>query len=847
MHKMIGIMLVLLMLSLTIADVYAQSGNGKKDDSSGSSSSSNANLLMDISTVPSRLVKGEEGFLAIQVYNNEPTPFIAEIASITSSNPDILSIDKGSIQRVGNTLLIKVMPLESGIATVTLTTRDLNLKPVSKEIRVYEPLDRPSKLGLTVKPSSFSYLGPYDGYIAVQLLNVVDEPVVADKDYDIHLSSSNPFIINLNTTVRISKGENYAYIHFTLNAKSSGSTTILARYNDMVASESITFDGIYGKVLRLYAVDMVPALKGQFIYAFVQLQDSNGKVIYADKDMSVEVRADTHDIIGGTGVIRKGESTAAVRLMVNTDKPCPTQDACVSLIALSKDMASDPVKINLMEPIIANYTSGPKSIDSSLKIYARIVPKMPIVADGKEKVIGALQLISYPDNAKNDAQARPIIADIDTQVNIISSSKVTMKDAKVTVPKGSNMQLLDASIGYSASKVKVTALADYLENSIMELDVQGYSDVSIAAEPLVSKISYAMPFPYIVYFKDSIGKAAYPVDDMSVRVNGDGIAVKQGDSSVRKGGSSIILELESLRKGSINAYVEAIGMDTRYEANSIIDTLYLDRSNFRLDAIMPDKVLLGSKHVAAVELLYKDYPIMASDDVRLILFSNGISIPADVSIARGRHYAFFTVEARSADKASVTVMADGFNSVSKEVEVVNDTLSIRLDAPNKVNTMDIFDVSLAVSYAGMPLSNMQVRWSADAAVLTSMYDSITDSKGSARAKFLAYDEGVITVSAIVNGYGIERSTSIMVESGSNASDVNTDADNAGNDASSYDSMSGDSISISMSDDSMSNNDNILDQLNSVSSNLPIDAEFLIMLPAVGGIAAWFVNKRLRAK
>lgn len=846
MHKMIGIMLVLLMLSLTIADVYAQSSNGKKDDSSSgsssSSSSSNANLLMDISTVPSRLVKGEEGFLAIQVYNNgEPTPFIAEIASITSSNPDILSIDKGSIQRVGNTLLIKVMPLESGIATVTLTTRDLNLKPVSKEIMVYEPIDRPSKLGLTVKPSSFSYLGPYDGYIAIQLLNAVDEPVVADKDYDIHLSSSNPFILNLNTTVRISKGENYAYIHFTLNAKSSGSTTILARYNDMVASESITFDGIYGKVLRLYAVDIVPALKGQFIYAFVQLQDSNGKVIYADEDMSVEVRVDTHDIIGGTGVIRKGESTAAVRLMVNTDKPCPDDQkgGCVSLIALSKGMASDPVKINLMEPIIANYTSSPKSIDSSLKIYARIVPKMPIVADGKEKVIGALQLISYPDNAKDDAQARPVIADIDTQVNIISSSKVTMKDAKVTVPKGSNMQLLDASIGYSASKVKVTALADYLENSIMELDVQGYSDVSIVAEPLVSKISYAMPFPYIVYFKDATGKAAYTVDDMSIRVNGDGIAVKQGDSSVRKGGSSIILELESLRKGSINAYVEAVGMDARYEANSIIDALYLDRSNFRLDAIMPDKVLLGSKHVAAVELLYKDYPIMASDDTRLILFSNEISIPADVSIASGKHYAFFTVEARSADKASVTVMADGFNSVSKEVKVVNDTLSIRLDAPSKVNTMDIFDVSLAVSYAGMPLSNMQVRWSADAAVLTSMYDSITDPNGSARAKFLAYDKGVITVSAIVNGYGIERSASIRVESGSKASDVNTDAGNAGNDASSDDSISSNN----------SNNDNILDQLNSVSvsSNLPIDAEFLIMLPAVGGIAAWFVNKKLRAK
>lgn len=861
MRKKINALLILLMLVLTIAiqsqNVYAQgSNNDNSKKSNDNNSSSNANLRIDISTIPSKLVKGSEGFLVAQIYNNnEPAPLVASGINITSSNPEVLSIDKDSIEQVGNSLLIKAIPLSSGSTTITLTTKDLNLKPVSKKIDVYEPLDKPSKLALTVKPSSFNYLGPFDGYIAVQLLNAVDEPVIADKDYDIEVKSSNTSILDINTSIRISKGENFAYMRFNMNPNGNGSVTVTARHGYMVASANITIEGTEGRVLRLYAVDIVPAVKGHPTYAFVQLQDSKGRVLYADRDISVEVRADTKDMIGGTGVIRRGESTAVVRLIVNTDKPlnidkeCSKSDnssdtkPCINLVAVAvnEGMVSEPVKIDIREPIIEDYTSyqKSKSIGSDyLKIYTKLSPNnMPIIADGKSKAIGAIQLISYSDNSNKFA--RPVIANTDTIIDLVSSNKLTMTDTKVTIPKGRSMELVTANIGYNASSIKINVLADYLENSVLELSIQGHKDVSISAEPLLSIVPYSMQFPYLIYFKDSEGIASYATDDINVRIDADGISIRQGGNSLRKGDSIMLMELEAIRKGNISIYLEAIGPNSRYENHNSIDVISFDNSNIALDIYVPETMVVGSKYLASVQLLYKGYPFSADKDVRIIVFSNSnsISIPTNVSIVRGKYFTFFTVEANHKGKVDITLLADGINSISKEINVVEDKLMLKLDSKDSVNRMDIFDVTLTASYANIPLSNLRVKWSSDLAVLTSMYDDITDSNGIARAKFLAYDKGIITVSATIYGYGIERSVSIKVKS--TEVDVSSNNNASSNDNNDRNNNSGNSNVNNASKEDRSLEDNIFDKL----AELPIDAEYLIMLPALAGIVTWFINKK----
>ncbi len=832
MHKtMIVVSLLILTLSLPMSVIYAQ------DSTSTTSIKSNStDFSIKISTIPSMLVSNSEGFLTIQAYyKDEPTPLVMHIMDIKSSEPDILSIDKDSIERVGDMILVRVMPFKSGSTNITIITKDPNLKS-STEIKVYEPADKPVKLAIVAKPSSFSYIGPHNGYVSVQLLNSLDEPIIADKDYDIIITSSNRSILDLNTMVKIKKGENNVYIPFSVNPENGGNVIITASYNDMTASTTITNGGIKGQVLKLYTMDVIPASKGQVIYAFVQLQDSNGRVLYADRDIDVDVRANTHDIIGGRGTINKGESTAVVKLIVNTDTPCNDAKDCITLIAKSKDMVSNEVNLLLKEPIIEDYTSRPKSINNSdqLKIYAKFYPDdMPIVADGKSKVIGALQLVTKDKN--NEI---PAIAYSDTIIDLVSADKTMIMDSRVTIPKGSNTEVVKAHLGYNAGDVMLNALADYIENSSIELSTQGHNDVKMYAEPLIYKVPSSIEFPYIIYFKDSNSNASYAIDDINIRINAGNMIVK-GSHSIERGGSNTIFSINSVNSRS-DIHIDGLGLYTRYELHESIITSNKDKVILNISA--PDTIIAGSKYVASIQLLYKDVPVRASEDTRIVSFSTSIiNIPDNISINSDKYFTLFTIEAKKSGTTDLTVLADGFDPIHRTIKVVDDRLSISIDADKNVSRMDMFDVTLSIKYANTPLNNMSVKWSSDLAVLTSIYDSSTDSNGTAKAKFLAYKEGIIRVTAIVNGYGIEKSTSINIDARSKISDnINS---NSNNDT----MMTDDTMLTALTDDGSANENNGVDIFTQLRYNLPLDAEYFIMLPAVAGIIAWFINKKRKSK
>jgi hypothetical protein len=825
MHKMIMVVsLLILALLLPMGVIYAQDSTSTK-----SSKSSSTEFSIKISTIPSMLVSNSEGFLTIQAYyKDEPTPLVMDILDIRSSEPDILSVDKDSIERVGDMVLVRVIPLKSGSTNITVITKDPNLKS-STEIKVYDAADKPVKLAIVAKPSSFSYIGPHNGYVSIQLLNSLDEPIIADKDYDIIITSSNRSILDLNTMVKIKKGENNVHIPFNLNPENGGNVIITASYNDITASTTITNDGIKGQVLKLYAMKVIPASKGQIAYAFVQLQDSNGRVLYADRDIDVEVRANTHDIIGGRGTINKGESTAIIKLIVNTDTPCNDDKECITLTAKSKDMVSNNVNVLLREPIIEDYTSRPKSINNidQLKIYAKLYPDdIPIVADGKSKVIGALQLVTY-----NNKEEIPVIAYSDTMIDLVSDDKTIIMDSRVTIPKGRNMELVNANLGYNAGDVTLKSLADYVENNAIRLSIQGHKDVKMYAEPLIYKVpSSSIGFPYIIYFKDSDGNASYAIDDINIRINGGNVIVK-GLNSIEKGGSNIVVNITSINSRS-DLHIDGVGLYTRYELYESVTPSARDKA--RLEINIPDTMTAGSRYVASIQLLYKGIPLRASDDTKVVLFSISdiINIPDNISIKNDKYFTLFTIEANRSGTADLTVLADGFDPIDRKIKVVDDRLSISINADKNVSRMDIFDVTLSVKYADTPLNNMGVKWSSDLAVLTSIYDSSTDPNGIAKAKFLAYKEGIIKVTAIVNGYGIERSASINIDARNKISDNINSANN--------DTIITNDTIIALDGSANENNIDIFTQLR---YNLSSYAEYIMMIPAIAGIISWLINKK----
>lgn len=605
------------------------------------------------------------------------------------------------------------------------------------------------------------------------------------------------------------------------------------------------------QVLRLYVMDMVPAVRGHEVYAFVQLQDPNGNAIYAEEDMRVEVKPDSMLLIGGTGTIRKGESTTVISLYVNTDKSCDEilqskdkSTACVGIIASSNNLTSNKAMVKLVEPV---YVDGSQYISESKEI--RVIPRffpdnMPIIVDGRSKVIGAVQLMVDAASEKGSESVgkniRPLIVPLDTPIDIVSDNRLAVEDTRITIARGKSAALITAKVGYNASETRIYTISDYVDDTSFSLNLQGHKDVTIVGESLISKVSKGMDIPFIIYFKDSNGYSSYAPDDMSLRIGGgdDKIEVIKSNA-IARGSANAIVQLRTVKEGDATLYVEAIGSVIRYANTGSISITSVDNINVSIN--MLDPILSKSKAFASLELVDADgYPVHARSDVRALIFSSGLDVPDMLVIPKGKYFTLFTVEASNPSNygsAEITAMVDGFGIIKRDVKIIsNNPPTLRLSAPESVKPMDQFDVTLDASYAEVKLSNMQVSWSSDLAILTNMYDNSTNEQGNAMARFIAYKEGVITVTVRISGYGIEESASIKINSIDSNNNNSMDEDN-------YNKNDGNIAYGNTSDDANATTTEITNIIN----ELPIDVEYLLMLPAVGGIVTWYVSKKLRKK
>lgn len=867
--RRVVVLVLILILAMIITSqpllVSAQTSNDKKYESINNKGTT---FRLKLSTLPDKLVRGEDAYLIIQMQDSRSNPvqFMPEIISISVLDDGAISISD-SIEKIGNVYAVKIRPLKSVETKISVVAKGLGTMLETINVKVYEPLSKPSKLALSIKPSNLSYIGPREGYIAVQLLNAKDEPVYADNDYLIELNSSN--IDLLVNNIIIKQGTNYAYIPFSIKDTRSLSNpyiTITAKHGNMYAEGMIRVGMVDKQMLRLYVMDMVPAVRGHEVYAFVQLQDPNGNAIYAEEDIRVKVNPDSMLLIGGTGTIRKGESTTVISLYVNTDKSCDMilqskSAACVGIIASSNNLTSNKAMVKLVEPV---YVDGSKYISENKEI--RIIPRffpdnMPIIVDGRSKVIGAVQLMvdvasgkGSGDGSNSDRSVgiRPLIVPLDTPIDIVSDNRLAVEDTRVTVSTGKSAALINVKVGYNASETRIYTISDYVDDTSFNLNLHGHKDVTIVGEPLLSRVSKGMDIPFIIYFKDSNGYSSYAPDDMSLRIGrGDDKIEVIKSNAIARGSANAIVHLRAVKEGDATLYVEAIGSVIRYTNTGSISITGVD--NIKVSMNMLDPILSKSKVFASLELVDADgYPIHARSDVRALVFSPGLDVPDMLVIPKGKYFTLFTVEANNPSNygsAEITAMVDGFGIIKRDVKIIsNEPPTLRLSAPESVKPMDQFDVMLDASYAEVKLSNMQVSWSSDLAILTNMYDSSTNEQGNAMARFIAYNEGIITVTVKISGYGIEESASIKINSiDSSSNNNNNNSNNSNNnnriDGYNYNKSDGNIVYSDTNNDGNATTTELTDIIN----ELPIDAEYLLMLPAVGSIVTWYVSKKLRKK
>ncbi|MGH9933605.1 MAG: Ig-like domain-containing protein, partial [Nitrososphaerales archaeon] len=123
-----------------------------------------------------------------------------------------------------------------------------------------------------------------------------------------------------------------------------------------------------------------------------------------------------------------------------------------------------------------------------------------------------------------------------------------------------------------------------------------------------------------------------------------------------------------------------------------------------------------------------------------------------------------------------------------------------------VRLNDQFTITLDSKYLGMPLEDIAIKWSSDAAILVEG-DEKTDENGKAEAVFLVNRETPFTIRAEAEGYGYERSE----------------------------------VALNLATESSTPGNVLPDLGNTGQDNSMISYSYFLVLPAIGGVIFWLIK------
>jgi hypothetical protein len=736
--------------------------------------------------------------------SGNPIPIRIPAVSVASSDPSVVKIENVSANEFDNSVRVDIYAGKIGTAVMTAAAN--GFLSSSANLEVVGDAYKPEGLIVKAVPSSFAHYGPYKGYVSVQLVNFFGNPVPADQDMVINLSSSDSSVVPLGMQVVIKQGENFAFEEFEVVG--SGITLLQAEVpGKWKESVKITVSQPPAPLqLKFYAAPQIaPARQGQFIYAFVQLQDANGVPLKAEQDIPVNIFSDSSDIRTGSGVIKKGTTTAVITLTINTNNPCsasgidraPNNDnfaPCIELVAVAKGFKSQSALIELRTPLTRVDLNPETRFDdpSYVKIDPVIFPSfidinteqenlesavnMPILSDGSKQFIGVVQLMRFVDDDEDGMidlnGTLPVIPFSDVPPIIESADSYMMEVKNTLIEKGRSSALIEASVGFQAGSNEIAAVAEFFGQTFTQYNLYGHSGIAIAAEPLISRTMARSDFPYVVYFVDAEGRSAYSIGDMTLSIAKiDEPEAEIGISrttteileiepaKMEKGSSVSLLKATSKGKGSSTITVEGSVKDMMFSTtNTVSMNTQLPE---KLELFIPQLILGNAKYSVPLQVLDRNgFPIKTVTDAEISFVPsvrNVLSAPDRIVIPKGEYYTTLLIEAQSDGSTEITALANNFQSTKINVQVTTPEPLLSLTSSVETVRLDEeFKVKLSSQYMDRPLESLKVKWSSDRAMLVEGHD-LTDQAGSAEATFLLGESTPLLITAEVSAPGYRTS------------------------------------------------------------------------------------------
>lgn len=687
----------------------------------------------DIRFLPQKLVEGSEAKMQVFISEGETIiPKKITDLTITSLDSSILHIEK---IHEGSSFVtdITVKAGKPGTTTIYLAAPGFDSREIP--VTIYGNKNHASTLLVKITPDTFTTSGPSQGYIAVELADEDGFPVIAKEDTVISLDTANREIIELaSQNLLIKRGEYFAHSQFMI--KKSGEATIYATAQGIeTKSSTIKVEEDEDLTIKMYTypttLSIHDASQG---FVIAQLQDSSGRPVIAQKDITVYYKVTDSDYSEATNYSSnyKQKSSGYFQISKGTywgysqySLPEGIEDTYELSISTEEPLVIETVEIT---------SKDLELMDDKLVQFQTL----PVLATGKRELIGILHL--------EDEDGNPVVAKKEMAIRIDSSDSKALTVEDVILEAGNQMALVFGKIGHSVpTDLELRPAVNEGELTTIEVFGPNKDSLELVVEPLIPDVLSGTDFPVVMYLKDGTELTSFP-EDKDVFVSPNEHIQIQTKKIVQKD-TLVLFDAKSLKKGSVDLLVETGDFDD----TSTIESLSSDPSDIIFDH--SKSIFVGSNDVFSIQLVNSEgLPTYATSDViiNLVVKDQAIAeMPSTITIPKGSYYALFDVAPKTAGTTEVSLL-------SKELPLVSDTITITslvptlsVSGPDSVESGETFLVTVSAKSGEKSLAGLNVDWQISGGIIQ-ISDTQTGSTGDAIVSVIPQGSSV-NVMATVGG------------------------------------------------------------------------------------------------
>jgi len=708
--------------------------------------------------IPTKLVEDKEGMIHIFAKKGtSPVPEKIPGLTVTSLDSKIIRVLTVKDSESGFVSEVTVKGVKAGTTKLFLAAPGFSSQELP--VTVYGNIFTQEQLVVNVVPDNFSSDGPSRGLVSVELTDSDGFPVKASEDVNVSLKVANNNILDIaQENLVIKKGEYFAGTHFIIkNSGDTGKTNIFATAEGMEGkSNEITVDEQEEDLqVKLYLLQEKINVSGKaskaHIIAQLQLNDQEEPVL-ANKDISINYKV-TNNIFSNQNTSPNsnlGEKSGTITIKKGTYWGHDTFTLLGGQTGeyLVTITSGDPLTLEskTIEAVFYDETvPGSPSNDGDRFVQFKPVP---IFATGNKELLGIITL--------EDENDFPIVANKNLEIQLDSSDKDFLTIDDVFLPVGEGSTLVFGMVGHSipdgvnVDEFEINPVVEVESESISPSQVEVFgtedSSLELISEPLISKILDGTEFPIVVYFTHDSQLAKFPKNS-NLFVSPSKIFDVE-TKQVFSGDDLVMLNTKAIDQGSDTLQFTVNDFD---DASLTIESLSLKPATIVIDH--SESIFAGINDVFSVQLLNSNgLPVFTTDDIDITFVVNDesmIQVPHTLTIKKGEYYSIFDAGPKTSGVTEISALSEGLPLSTTNIKISSLAPSLLLNAPEIIESGEVFTVKVEAKQDDLPLSGLGVQWNVDGGILQ-LSDSKTGTNGEAIASIISTSGSAVNIKASVS-------------------------------------------------------------------------------------------------